>query len=81
MNAFFDIVRQMPAPFNMVVLIVAMGCVAGVIKSVAKQVRIFADNEADRRLRRDMVDSGLSADEAERIVTAKATQDYTPVCK
>jgi hypothetical protein len=76
-----DIIQQMPPPFNMVVLIVAIGCAATVIKGVVKQVRIFADNEADRRLKRAMIDTGLSVEEAERIASMRVTHDYTPVCK
>lgn len=81
MTQFFDIVQQMPPPFNMVVLIVAIGCAASVIKGVAKQVRVFADNEADRRLKRAMIDTGLSVEEAERIASMKVTHSYTPAAK
>lgn len=81
MNEFFDLVENMPAPFNMVVLIVAIGCAASVFKGVVKQVRIFADNEADRRLKRAMIDTGLSAEEAERVAGMKVTHDYAPAAK
>ncbi len=81
MNAFFDIVRQMPPPFNMIVLIVAIGCGVSLLTGIVKQVRIFADNEADRRLKREMIDSGLGVDEAERIASMKVTHDYTPAAK
>jgi len=81
MDAFFDIVRQMPPPFNMIVLLVAIGCGASLVKGIVKQVRIFVDNEADRRLKREMIDSGLGADEAERIASMKVTHDYTPAAK
>jgi hypothetical protein len=81
MNQFFDIVQQMPPPFNMVVLIIAIGCAASVLKGVVKQVRVFADNEADRRLKRAMIDTGLSVEEAERIAAMKVTHDYAPAAK
>lgn len=71
MSDFFDLVSVMPPPFNMVVLIVAIGCAASVVKGVVKQVRIFADNEADRRLKREMIDNGLSVEEAQRIAAMK----------
>ncbi len=66
-ESVFSRLLDIPPPFNMVVLIVAFGCGASVIKGVVKQVRIFADNEADRRLKREMIESGLAVDEAERI--------------
>ncbi|QDT70838.1 hypothetical protein MalM25_37940 [Planctomycetes bacterium MalM25] len=70
MDAAFANLLNLPVPFNMVVLIVAISCGLGAIKSVAKQARIYADHEADRRLKRDMIDIGLSAEEAERIIRA-----------
>jgi hypothetical protein len=81
MSQFLDIIQQMPPPFNMVVLIVAIGCVASVIKGVVKQARVFADNEADRRLKRAMIDTGLSVEEAERISSMRVTHSYTPAAK
>jgi hypothetical protein len=81
MSQFLDIIQQMPPPFNMVVLIVAIGSAASLIKGVVKQVRLFADNEADRRLKRAMIDTGLSVEEAERIASMRVTHDYTPACK
>lgn len=71
----------LPPPFNMVVIIIALGCAASAIKGVAKQVRIYADNEADRRLKREMIEYGLSADEAQRVASMKVTHSYTPACK
>jgi hypothetical protein len=81
MSAFFDLVRQIPPPFNMIVLIVAIGCSVSLLSGIVKQIRIFADNEADRRLKRDMIDSGFGADEAQRIASMKVTRDYTPAAK
>ena len=68
---------DLPPPFNMVVLIVGLGCAASAIKGVAKQVRVYADNEADRRLKREMIEYGLSAEEAERVAKAKVKHAST----
>ncbi|TWU00627.1 hypothetical protein Pla108_15790 [Botrimarina colliarenosi] len=80
MSAFFDLVREMPPPFNMIVLVVAIGSAAGVVKALVKQLRVYADNDADRRLKRDLVDSGLTVPEVERIAAAKVTRDLDPAC-
>lgn len=69
MDAALSTILNVPAPFNMIVLIVAISCSLGAIKAVAKEARIYADHEADRRLKREMIDVGLAPDEAERIVS------------
>lgn len=75
-SIFHSTLFQLPPPFNMIVLVVALGCLAGMVKAVAKQIRIYADHEADRRLKRDMIDSGLSVEEADRIARLEVTHDY-----
>lgn len=70
MDAALSTFLNVPPPFNMIVLVVAITCSLSAIKAVAKQARLFADHEADRRLKREMIDVGLSPDEAERIVSA-----------
>lgn len=70
MDAALSTFLNVPPPFNMIVLVVAITCTLGAIKSIAKQARIYADHEADRRLKRDLIDVGLSGEEAERIVRA-----------
>ncbi len=77
MSEFLDLVSDMPPPFNMAVLIVAIGCGMSLLSGIVKQVRIFADNEADRRLKREMIDNGLSVEEAERIAAMKIKHGST----
>lgn len=67
MEVIREIFSELPPPFNMIVLIVAFGCLTELIRTVAKQIRIFADHEADRRFKRDLVDSGLTVEESERL--------------
>lgn len=61
-----NMIWMLPPPFNMIVLIVAIGCAFELIKTTIKQIRRFADNDADRRLRREMFESGVSVEEAEQ---------------
>jgi hypothetical protein len=67
-----DILQNIPAPFNMVVLIVLIGCTAGVISSIAKQVRKYVCHRQEVDLKRDLVERGLSIEEIERVIAAKS---------
>lgn len=74
MSAFFEFMSSLPAPFNMVVAVVAIGCGAGVITTVTTQIRIYFDHEADRALKRDLVESGVDPAEAQRLVQTKVAR-------
>ena len=60
------------APFNMIVLIVLIGCGAGVISSIAKEIRKYGCHRHDIEFKRELVDRGMSAEEIERIVQARS---------
>lgn len=66
-------ILRMPAPFNMIVLIVLITCGAGVVTSSFKQVRKYACHRRDIELKRELVERGLSVEEIERIVAARGT--------
>ena len=71
----------LPPPFNMIVLIIAIICSVELVKSLLKQVRRYADNEADRNLKRELFEGGASVEEAERwaaIRFARADEDERP---
>ena len=59
-------ITAIPAPFNMVVWIVLICSVAGVITGVAKQTRKYFCHREEIELKREMFESGMSADEIER---------------
>jgi len=63
---------DIPSPFNMVVFIMLIGSLAGVIGTIATQVRKYASHRADIQLKRELVERGLTAEEIERIVGAKS---------
>jgi hypothetical protein len=76
MDGVYDIFKgivEIPAPFNMIVLIVLIVCGTGVITSLFKQIRKYGCHRRDVDLKRDLVERGLSVDEIERIVAAKAS--------
>ena len=71
MGEFFRGIMSLPTPFNMVVVIVLIGCVTGVLTTIAKELRKYACHRQDLDLKRELVERGLPADEIERILAAK----------
>jgi hypothetical protein len=57
----------------MIVLVVLIGCIASVVKAVAKQSRTYASHRAELNLKRELVERGLSVDEIERVMAAKSS--------
>jgi hypothetical protein len=70
----FKGILSIPTPFNMVVLIVLFGSVAGVLTGVATQIRKYGTHRQDVDFKRELVDRGLGADEIERIVQSQSRQ-------
>jgi hypothetical protein len=68
----FKGILSIQTPFNMVVLIVLFGSVAGVLTGVATQIRKYNCHRQDIDFKRELVDRGLAADEIERIIKARA---------
>lgn len=69
---------ELPPPFNMVVAIIAIICVVSLVGEVIKQIRLFADHEGDRRLKRDMIEAGYTSEEAQHLAELAVTRDYEP---
>jgi hypothetical protein len=72
MLELFHSIVDMPAPFNMIVLVVMFGCAAGVLTGIAAQIRNYACHRADIGFKRELIDRGLSAEEIEQITRAPA---------
>jgi len=70
----FKGILSLQSPFNMIVLVVLIGCVAGVLKGIAAQIRKYGCHRQDVDFKRELVDRGLSADEIERIVQAQPNE-------
>lgn len=76
MNSIVELFKgilSIPVPFNMIVLVTLIFCTTSVITSIFKQIRKYACYRRDIDLKRELVERGLSVDEIERIVAAKAT--------
>ncbi len=71
----FELLRpitEIAPPFNMIVLIVLIGCVAGVINTIAKQACKYGCHRQDLEFKRELIDRGLPTDEIERIIAAQS---------
>jgi hypothetical protein len=73
MHDLIELLRSLDPPWNMIVLVMLISCVASVIKVIAKQSRAYASHRAEMNLKRDLVERGLSVDEIERIIAARSS--------
>lgn len=67
----FKGILSIQTPFNMIVLIVLFGSLAGVLTGIAAQIRKYGSHRHDIEFKRELVDRGLSAEEIERIIKAR----------
>jgi cell division protein FtsL len=70
MSNLFDSILGMPVPFNMIVLIVLIASVAGVITSVAKEIRRYFCHREEMELKREMLDRGMEGHQIEQVMRA-----------
>jgi hypothetical protein len=78
MSGFFESIAELPTPFNMVVFIVLIGLVAGVIGTIAKEVRKFLCHRDEMELKREMLDRGMESEEIDRVMQAKPAGKQEP---
>ena len=62
MSDFVHSLQNVPAPFNMVVLLAVIGGIVAVLCTAIVQVRLFAGHRANLQLKRELVERGLSAE-------------------
>ena len=72
MSEVLQSITGLPTPFNMVVLIVLIGSVAGVISTIVTQCRKYACHRQELEFKRDLLDRGMSADDISRVVRARS---------
>lgn len=71
MTSLFESIAAMPVPFNMVVMVVFIGSVAGLIGTLAKEVRQYLCHQAEMEFEREMVARGMKSHEIEQVMQAK----------
>jgi hypothetical protein len=72
MTPLVDLIRDVPTPFNMIVLIALIASVSGIIVGIAKGIQHYLCLRQELDFKREMIDRGMSADEIERIVKARS---------
>lgn len=71
MNNFFQSVMSLPVPFNMIVLIVMIGCATALISSIVEEVRKYCCHRNEVELKREMLDRGMDTEDIERAIRAE----------
>jgi len=65
---------SIPPPFNIIVLCVLIGCVVGLLSTLAIQIRRYGCHRLDIEFKRELVERGLSGEEIERIIVARTPE-------
>ncbi len=73
MSTLLDSIMELPVPFNMVVLIVLIGSVAGVIGTIAKEVRKYFCHQNELELKREMISRGMEPQEIDQVLRANTS--------
>ena len=56
----------LPPPFNMIVIVTAIAFGVSLLGHAISQARKYMDRQADRQFKLDLIERGLSIEEAER---------------
>lgn len=70
MLGFAENLWELPPPFNMVVIIIAMIFGSWMLCDFAGHLRKYFSHRDELQLKRELVDRGLGVDEIERIINA-----------
>ena len=70
MSVIVEQVFSMPAPFNLVAVIVIVVMGTGVITSVAREIGKYAAHRESVEIIRELAERGMSGDEIERVLRA-----------
>ncbi len=81
MSEFFTNIIKMPAPFGMIVLVCLFFSLAGIVNTVAKQIRRYACHRQELDLKRELLDRGMGVEEIERVVQASSGSSYDKSAK
>jgi hypothetical protein len=65
-------ITSIQPPFNMIVLVTLIVMTASLVGGAIKQSRKFFCHKQELEFKRELLDRGMSADEIERVVRARA---------
>ena len=80
MHELIELFKSLGPPWNMIVLVMLISCIASVVKVIAKQSRAYASHRAEMNLKRELVERGLSVDEIERVIAARSSTGNDKSC-
>jgi hypothetical protein len=80
MSEFLHSITNIQVPFNMIVLVVLIGSTAGVIGTIAKQLRRYACHRQELEFKREMLERGMSAGEIEQVIRAQGPTSKAESC-
>jgi hypothetical protein len=72
MGQAIESISGIPAPFNMIVLVVLIVTVGGLVGGIAQQIRKFVCHRQELEFKRELLDRGMGAEEIERVVRAQS---------
>ena len=71
MNTFVSHILSLETPFNMIVMVTLIGATAGVLITTVTEIRKYFVHRELMELKRELAGNGMSAEEIERVITAK----------
>jgi hypothetical protein len=71
MTSAIQSITSIPAPFNMIVLVVLIVTAGSLVGTIATQVRKWACHRQEIEFKRELLDRGMGVEEIERMVQAK----------
>ena len=78
MEELFKNLLYLPPPFNMIVLIMFFIAVGSTIQVISKHLTGYADNRAAERFKLELIQSGLSVEEAQQWASMKVKGKAVP---
>lgn len=77
MTQLLELIKDLGPPFNFFAIVCLFFAVASVIGTVVKQIRKYLCHRQEIEFKREMLDRGMSAEEIESVVRARAEQTKT----
>jgi hypothetical protein len=72
MTSAIQSITSIPAPFNMIVLVMLIVTAGSVVGTIATQIRKWACHRQEIEFKRELLDRGMSVEEIARMAETKA---------
>jgi hypothetical protein len=71
MSSAIQSITSIPAPFNMIVLVVLIVTAGSLVGTIATQIRKWACHRQEIEFKRELLDRGMSVEEIDRMAATK----------